>query len=1057
MKKGAKTHYVKKSPHLKEDSKTTESPSKTLGIEHQVSDPETKAILLELADLKESAENNNSLVKPEKSSAELAKLIYSTLTNFYKSKKSTSDLMLGIIRTRRGISVLKDLSNEELSEIIGIIIDLIKSTKVKIERIACFRLLYHLIMKHTKISDHMEKFTDLILSYCSKIGEEPEISRHAFGCLGNLLCQYNEQLKVHCDQIIELTLGAFYNVMASFNTEIPSQIKEIKAITRCLAQCLTYPKNMQHDNLEQIFLKLYKLLFIGTSYANYKIYSVSAPSSKIAENKGIASSSSSGSEISDPEDTAQIKKSGDYDKYGKLRIYCLLCIQQMCRLNDKFIFDKWHLLLPRYAFSTPVPILKTGHKWELDSERLKKWCSVSTEPNILSLMQISKDSKVRVAVANTISSLIEHSPIKMWQGSLGTVKNAKKTSNFAFTSLSEVLGNVIISLHYLLIHYLSNESDYIVQLPLLKSLSILLSVTQYQKIPPGLITYILLETIWKKFIPDLKNENLVLASINCFTSVANQRFAYPEFEQNFLNQTGSANIIQFILNNSEKEYVCRANECLIFFTKVCKNYPLSLLPFWPKLLPFIKLVFKDSLEITTLNCVRIIEEYIKHYNSLVYMDQTVPSCSDIFDNKDFISMLENLISGNMTLKCENASDMQTELLCILGYLSEIQWQKLTPEVVGKAVNFAMKLKVGGLPQSVALKCIGSMITYKMFNSDSKFVDDTITKIILNKPDFSMMVATKNSWALANLAYCLENLSKLSRFNELTEIAFHYSKSTKEKVCSNGIRALGYILKKCDLIDKLKIGKDNLDNVLSVIVNKLSVKSPKISWNACVAIANILANEKLPKTCLLYAPATFNALISVICEKPNIKTKIHAIQALQAYKSIEEFGISYEKLMKGLINTYNDIGKLQLEDVTEYKYRDKLEYGIIDTICYLLNIYQNTEKDADLISGTILNSHAADLLNAFITHLRKLFKIESSEPINKEDAIKYVKDNEPILLKIKQIAVKLSDWIKKSSKAHVSFGIVDQIHEIGNTELVNFPFMQLLVLVKEKPKFIQTFT
>lgn len=98
-------------------------------------------------------------------------------------------------------------------------------------------------------------------------------------------------------------------------------------------------------------------------------------------------------------------------------------------------------------------------------------------------------------------------------------------------------------------------------------------------------------------------------------------------------------------------------------------------------------------------------------------------------------------------------------------------------------------------------------------------------------------------------------------------------SNKEKVASNGLRSLGYYLQFID-IKKLQtktlpsikkshqqmnrlsnsLGPRSLsmDTLILIIQENLDNKSPKIAWNSCVALANILNNPTLTGEEILFS-------------------------------------------------------------------------------------------------------------------------------------------------------------------------------------------------------------
>ena len=96
---------------------------------------------------------------------------------------------------------------------------------------------------------------------------------------------------------------------------------------------------------------------------------------------------------------------------------------------------------------------------------------------------------------------------------------------------------------------------------------------------------------------------------------------------------------------------------------------------------------------------------------------------------------------------------------------------------------------------------------------------------------------KIAWGLANWVSKLDQVDHIFQENIFQQIIV-FSNSTKDKVASNGIRGLGYYLQKYTISESQNIYLE----LLNIFIKNLSHKSPKVCWNACVAIQNILFSE-----------------------------------------------------------------------------------------------------------------------------------------------------------------------------------------------------------------------
>ncbi|RZK19807.1 MAG: hypothetical protein EOO43_11505 [Flavobacterium sp.] len=116
-----------------------------------------------------------------------------------------------------------------------------------------------------------------------------------------------------------------------------------------------------------------------------------------------------------------------------------------------------------------------------------------------------------------------------------------------------------------------------------------------------------------------------------------------------------------------------------------------------------------------------------------------------------------------------------------------------------------------------LRLLGKICTFKQFY-DHKGFSETIFEIVtLNYNEKNTNTLIKNSWVLANLCAnreACENF-KLEINQELLFMSLAYCLSNKEKLTSNGFRALGYFI------------TNNSDEVLCQLATMESPKTQKI--------------------------------------------------------------------------------------------------------------------------------------------------------------------------------------------------------------------------------------
>lgn len=148
------------------------------------------------------------------------------------------------------------------------------------------------------------------------------------------------------------------------------------------------------------------------------------------------------------------------------------------------------------------------------------------------------------------------------------------------------------------------------------------------------------------------------------------------------------------------------------------------------------------------------------------------------------------------------------------------------------------------------------------NLHKKFLQKTYQIILDGATDTNLNVQIRNSWTLANMSF-VNKASLLDEYlaQEILIISIQYALSNKEKVASNGLRSLGYYLsninmvhlktklitqinKSQQMLHRIPLQTLSVDSLIGIILDNLDSKFPKLAWNSCVALANILDNPSL---------------------------------------------------------------------------------------------------------------------------------------------------------------------------------------------------------------------
>jgi hypothetical protein len=1036
---------------------------------------------------------------------------------FYNSKKFIKKPS-GIEDEEKKAEESKEKKEEEKKEILEKEEEDFPKSETK-ELCSCLRLLAHICYENQELKEHDESIYQQILPLCSK-SVPLKISRLAINCLANLILKYPDSLKPHANLIFQTLAQYFVFIYDHMNLKSQHTLKFLYVNLRALTFVFPQIKYLTDLATSKVFFKMYQLLFMGTEFAAVKFDNL------MQITKDPATALLSDISSSDAED---LYPKSEADPFLRIKSLALQCLQNLFKISAKYIFNYWHILIPRFIFKPP------SSAGSLSSTPSYSWfesffVSQSREPNLITLFLTASDNKYKVGLLLSIAMLIEHSPIQKWLGPLETdillpvnkpggevmqkdkqmsrgliAKSAASreskfirtgTGGTRFTTISETLGSIVRYLHYLLLYCLNKEQNTTVRAQVLKTIASMVTVCPYEKMFHGLLTQIFIPHIQAIAFQMLSQTQQQLfpqkiAALNCFAAAFSHPKVKEEVYEVFLTED---NIIEQILNNYENELVFQTLDCVVLLMKVAKFYPQFLFSKWEKLQLYLTFMLGKNEKKITLNSLKLIEEFLKNYNKSKEEDveekgtqeeeekeivgAKMSKKENIFENENVCSFLDNLFLSNLESASQKGvnSDTAVLILNILCILTESQWNYFPPkEKLDGYLECIFIVKDPGLLKGIAIKLLGTLVSYEKFKYNSIFMKSVFDKIAENAVDKNISVALKNSWALANISSSVtaklqslwetDSAAPPLSWKSILQIAVDYAQFNKEKIVSNGIRAMGCIFKNINLDtqpDSLAQSPLFRDSCL-LLIAKIMHKSPKVCWNSCVAIGNAIQNNTLPSAnCVFFKNDVFTKLASVILNRQNFKAKIHAVQTLSYYKHLSWFAESYFKIWDSLINAYKNMD--HVEDFTEYQYLETLEYAIINTMSHLFLILDDKEN-AKFISN-FLNYNSSEILQILTIFLQhrlqisgglsfapKLFKIE--EIVSMKELLQN-KNLEIVILEIKKMCAKILNLIENYEETHVSFGIVEQLNELAKGELENYRDLPSLQII-QSTEFIKSFS
>lgn len=224
----------------------------------------------------------------------------------------------------------------------------------------------------------------------------------------------------------------------------------------------------------------------------------------------------------------------------------------------------------------------------------------------------------------------------------------------------------------------------------------------------------------------------------------------------------------------------------------------------------------------------------------------------------------------------------------------------------------------------------------------------------------------------------------------------FNKSTKDKILSNSSRALGYIVSKStedslngmlELINQNQAyystalngleslttfmatsGEISLNTIIQVLVDKMSNSRPKIAWNSCVSLGNIIEETHIRKFEIpsLFSDQCLDSFISILRDRPNFKVKIHVAQTLAKYKFYSEYGTKFFEILLQCLLTMKDLAK-QVDD-SGYNYIENLYVCLVELFLHLLKLLEDTDDPAEKCEIFLNENH--DLIKqVFLTYIK----------------------------------------------------------------------------------------
>ena len=280
-----------------------------------------------------------------------------------------------------------------------------------------------------------------------------------------------------------------------------------------------------------------------------------------------------------------------------------------------------------------------------------------------------------------------------------------------------------------------------------------------------------------------------------------------------------------------------------------------------------------------------IKEEIHNHNKSLLLHQNLASKIQYFHTsleKLFRQIVNNPNNENIEF-----------VLNILYYLEEDHWNQYYNETKKKLLAQIFRLNnIQALKQAL-LRLLGKICVFNTFIQTENFHSVIYNVLTLNYPEKNNNVMIKNSWVLANLCANLRNFEvfTVEQNQDILLMILGYCGSSREKLVSNGFRALGYFISNnfdqilCQILTiKNSKTKEVMTSLSEIYLKPFDSYSVKVCWNVCVSLSNIFKSYKPNFMKLFFKDPVLKNIAKILTTKNNFKTQIHCIEVTFPFSS-----------------------------------------------------------------------------------------------------------------------------------------------------------------------------
>ncbi|KAL6349295.1 hypothetical protein AAG906_033951 [Vitis piasezkii] len=523
---------------------------------------------------------------------------------------------------------------------------------------------------------------------------------------------------------------------------------------------------------------------------------------------------------SDYSDTDGSGKDSDSLRISKARLAAIACIQDLCQADPKSFTAQWTMILPTN-----------------DVLQLRKY-----EATLMTCLLFDPYLKARIASAATLAAMLD-GPSSVF---LQVAEYKESTKCGSFTALSSSLGQILMQLHAVYLHYWC----------------FFVVFYRYARMPEELLPTVItsLRARVEEGFPFKSDQTSLMAvALSCLTAALSTSPSSPKVKEMFLEEIsagfagaqGKPSVLFTIFQYAEK-LTCPtiSFEALQALRAVSHNYPNIMVACWEQVSTIVYGFLRATPEVparqwkghsgntvgsigekTLTAAIKVLDECLRAISGYKGTEEILddrlldtPFTSDCMRQKKISSapsyVLENTkeTTGDEPKACESGGEQWCEAIekhiplilwhtfpmvraasvtCFAGITSSVFFS-LTKEkqdfILSSLINAAVNDEVPSV-RSAGCRAIGVITCFLQISQSAETLQKFIHAVESNTRDPLVLVRITASWALANicdsLRHCISDFSseRHSVVALLIECALRLTKDG-DKIKSNAVRALG---------------------------------------------------------------------------------------------------------------------------------------------------------------------------------------------------------------------------------------------------------------------------